>query len=209
MRFFSVLALAASVSAAATGLITRDDHGKKCLKQRDVDYLVEAYKSILTKWEAPKADFIADQGFFDYSDSINTVAGIPTGFPIFPNKTAFVGYQTATVSCLRFSCLGCTLLTWTLQPDNIPIVIVEVGPWNCHQIAFIWSATFTKVPGGSPLPVRGITILEGSFNKEQKDWEIQSLKLEFNSMNYFRNTGGVCYRPEVPAVPAVEVPTTV
>jgi len=175
MRFFSTLVLAASVSAAATGLNTRtSEHDDKCLKQDDVDYLVEAYKSILTHWEAPKADFIADQGFFDYSDSINTVADLPTGFPIFPSKEAFVAYQTAT-------------------PDNLPLVIVEVGPWNCKQVAFIWSATF----GAVPLPVRGITILEGSYNKEQKTWEIQNLKVEFNSINYYKNTGGVCTRPEV------------
>lgn len=101
MRFSSVLALAASVSAAATGLVERSG---KCLKQHDVDYLVDAYKSILTQWEPAKADLIADNGFFDYSDSINTVAGLQTGFPIFPNKTAFVGYQNRTVSFFRVSC---------------------------------------------------------------------------------------------------------
>ncbi|KAK0649590.1 hypothetical protein B0T16DRAFT_372713 [Cercophora newfieldiana] len=191
MRFFSTLALVASASAAATGLTSRgsdNDHGKKCLKQKDVDYLVNAYKSIINKWEAPKADFIADQGFFDYSDSINTIAGLPTGFPIFPNKEAFVAYQTAT-------------------PDNLPLVIVEVGPWNCNQITVIWTATFTKVDGAVPLPVRGIAIIEGSYNKSQKDWEIQSLKVELNSMNFYRNTGGVCYRPEAPTVEVPEVTT--
>ncbi|KAK0730251.1 hypothetical protein B0H67DRAFT_638773 [Lasiosphaeris hirsuta] len=180
MRFFSVLSLAAGVSAAATGLATRGPGGNKCLKEADVNYLVDAYKSILTHWEAYKANFIADEGFFDYSDSINTVAGLPTGFPIFPDKTAFVGYQTAT-------------------PDNIPLVIAEVGPWNCDQITVIWSATFTKVPGGSPLPVRGITVLGGSYDKHAKKWEIQSIKVEFNSINYYKNTGGVCSRPAPPA----------
>ncbi|KAK3353696.1 hypothetical protein B0T25DRAFT_568885 [Lasiosphaeria hispida] len=174
MRFLSVLSLAAGVSAAATSLATRGNN--KCMKEADVNYLVDAYKSILTQWEAPKADFIADQGFFDYSDSINTVAGLQTGFPIFPNKAAFVGYQTVT-------------------PDNLPLVIVEVGPWSCDQITIIWSATFTKVPGGSPLPVRGITVLGGSYKKDEKKWEIQSIKVEFNSINYYKNTGGVCSRP--------------
>jgi hypothetical protein len=178
MRFFNILAFTAGACAAATGLVDRSN--KKCLSQDDVDYLVGAYKSILTKWEAPKADFIADGGFFDYSDSINTVAGLETGFPIFPNKTAFVGYQTQT-------------------PDNIPLVVVEVGPWNCNQIAFIWTATFSKAPGASPLPVRGISIIEGSYNKHQKTWEIQNIKLEFNSINYYKNTGGVCTRPSIPA----------
>jgi len=117
MRFFSVLALAASVSAAATGLAARHPGDKdKCLHQPDVDYLVDAYKSILTKWEAPKHDFIADGGFFDYSDSINTVAGLQTGFPIFPNKTAFVGYQSTTVSASLFSFPSDFLLLTSLSP---------------------------------------------------------------------------------------------
>lgn len=78
-------------------------------------------------------------------------------------------------------------------------MIVEVGPWNCNQIAFIWTATFTKVPGGSPLPVRGISIIEGVYNKPEKQWEIQNIKVEFNSINYYKNTGGVCSRPAPPS----------
>ena len=97
MRFLSIISLAASVSAAATGLVARQTEPNTCLGKADVDYLVEAYKSILNQWEPAKAEFLADEGFFDYSDSINTVAGLSTGFPIFPNKTAFVGYQSTTV----------------------------------------------------------------------------------------------------------------
>ena len=85
------------------------------------------------------------------------------------------------------------------KPDNIPLVIVEVGPWNCDQITIIWSATFTKVPGGTPLPVRGITVLESVYNKDENKHEMQNIKVEFNSMNYFRNTGGVCQRPAPPS----------
>jgi hypothetical protein len=171
MRFLPFLAL---LSTASAGLLApRHD---KCLLQPDVDYIVDAYRSILTLWEPAKADFLADEGFFDYSDSINTVAGLATGFPIFPNKTAFVDRQT-------------------VAPDNLPIVIAEVGPWNCNQIAIIWSATFTKVPGTEELPVRGIAVVGASYNHEQNTFEIQNIKVEFNSMNYFRNTGGVCSRP--------------
>ncbi|KAK1753294.1 hypothetical protein QBC47DRAFT_415989 [Echria macrotheca] len=188
MRFFSLLALAIGASAAATGAVERrgppppppPPGPKKCLKKPDVDFLVAAYKSILTNWTPDKANLIADNGFFDYSDSINTVAGLPTGFPIFPNKTAFVGYESTT-------------------PDNIPLVVVEVGPYNCEQITVIWSATFTKVPGGTPSPVRGITVLEGVFDEHKHQWEIQSIKVEFNSINYYKNTGGVCTRPAPPS----------
>jgi hypothetical protein len=188
MRFLNILALAAGATA---GLVTRTE---KCLKQDNVDYIVDAYRSILTHWEPAKAGFIADVGFFDYSDSINTVAGLPTGFPIFPNKAAFVAYQTATVSSTpRPWC--CVSRTNVAQPDNLPVVIVEVGPWNCNQITIIWSATFTKVPGGEALPVRGIAVVETSYNKGEKEFEIQNIKVEFNSINYYKNTGGVCSRP--------------
>jgi hypothetical protein len=97
MRFFSALALAAGASAAATGRLVARDNGK-CMKEADVEYLVDAYKSILTQWDASKADYLANDGFFDYSDSINTVAGIQTGFPIFPSKAAFVGHQNQAVN---------------------------------------------------------------------------------------------------------------
>ncbi|KAK0631235.1 hypothetical protein B0T14DRAFT_278 [Immersiella caudata] len=173
MRFFSILTLATSVSA---GLLDfRHNGGEKCLKERDVNKLVEAYRSILSSWNPSKADFLADDGFFGYSDSINTVAGLQTGFPIFPNKQAFIDRQNSS-------------------PDNLPLTVVEVGPWNCNKITVIWSATFTYVPGATPLPVRGIVVLESSWNKKQKEHEIQNIKVEFNSMNFFRNTGGVCER---------------
>jgi len=55
--------------------------------------------------------------------------------------------------------------------------------------------TFTKVPGGTPLPVRGISIMEASHNTQQNEWEIQNIKVEFNSINYYKNTGGECARP--------------
>ncbi|KAK1759932.1 hypothetical protein QBC47DRAFT_398735 [Echria macrotheca] len=180
MRFFNVLALVAGASAAATGLLSARHDKDKCLKKNDVDYLVAAYKSILTKWEPAKADFIADHGFFDYSDSINVIAGIPTGFPIFPNKTAFVSHENT-------------------NPESLPLVVVEIGPYNCEQITLIWSATFTAIPGGTPLPVRGITVLEGDYNERQRQWEIQSIKVEFNSINFWKNIGGVCTRPAPPS----------
>jgi hypothetical protein len=47
--------------------------------------------------------------------------------------------------------------------------------------------------------VRGIAVIEGSYNKDAKKWEIQNLKVEFNSMNFYRNTGGVCSRPAPPS----------
>jgi len=104
MRFLSIISLLAATASA--GLLNRGPGGTKCLKQADVDTLVEAYRSMLTQWDESKADIIADDGFFDYSDSINTVAGLQTGFPIFPNKAAFVTRQNATVRVSFFLLLS-------------------------------------------------------------------------------------------------------
>jgi len=88
MRFFNVLALAAGAYAATTGLVNCSS--KKCLRKGYVDYLIERLtRASSPTWEAPKADFIADGGFFDYPDSINTVAGLETGFPIFSQQDCF------------------------------------------------------------------------------------------------------------------------
>ncbi|KAK5653193.1 hypothetical protein OQA88_9091 [Cercophora sp. LCS_1] len=201
MRFLRILTLASSVSAGSLG--SGGPGGTKCLKQRHVDTLVEAYKSILTQWEPSMADILADDGFFDYSDSINTVAGLATGFPIFPNKTDFIAHQTDAVRLFAsmFS-TGPTIpsigTNSRVQPDSLPLSIVEVGPWNCGQITVIWSATFTGVPGGTPLPVRGITVIEAKYSRKEDQFQIQSLKVEFNSMNFYRNIGGVCERPAPP-----------
>jgi len=166
MQLLNLLVLAASASAAVTGVAKRE--AKKCLCKSDVDTLVGYYKDILNEWKPEYADYIADEGFYDFSQSINTIAGLPDGFPIFPNKTAFVGYQSTT-------------------PDLIPLTIERVGPWNCNEIAFIWNAKFAKAPV-DPNNVRGITILGAKY--EDKAWKIGSIDVEFDSIKYNKNLGG-------------------
>jgi len=180
MRFFETLALAALAGSAAASpaVVVRSEDKtpapkKECLCQADVDLVVKHYQEILTQWKPEYKDYIAADGFYDHSESINAIAGVPYGVSIFPNATAFIGYQTYT-------------------PDLIPLVIDKVGPYNCKEIAFIWSAKFTKVPGGTPLPVRGITILD-TIKKGGK-WLIQSIEVEFSS-NYIKNIGGTVTPP--------------
>ena len=43
-----------------------------------------------------------------------------------------------------------------------------------------------------------MSIIEGSYNKNQKMWEIQNIKVEFNSIYYYKNTGSVCTRSSIP-----------
>jgi hypothetical protein len=183
MRFFETLAVAALAGSAAAspavvvrnGLQTRAAK-KECLCQADVDLVVKHYQEILTEWKPAYADYLAEE-FYDHSESINDIAGLPSKSVIFPSKAAFVGYQSTT-------------------PDLIPVQIEKVGPFNCKEISFIWSATFAKAPV-TPNYVRGITIL----NTEKKDgkWLIKSIDVEFNNINYLKNLGGNVTLPQRPA----------
>lgn len=166
MQLTNLLVLAAGASAAVTGVAKRE--AKKCLCKSDVDTVVGYYKDILNAWKPEYADYIANEGFYDFSQSINTIAGLDGGFPIFPNKTAFVGYESTT-------------------PDNIPLTIERVGPWNCNEIALIWNAKFAKAPV-DPSNVRGVTILGAKF--EDSKWKIGSIDVEFDSIKYNKNLGG-------------------
>jgi hypothetical protein len=179
MRFFETLAVVALAGSAAASpaVVVRSDAKapakKECLCQADVDLVVKHYQDILTLWKPEYKDYIAADGFYDHSESINAIAGVPFGMNIFPNATAFIGYQTYT-------------------PDLIPVKIEKVGPFNCKEISFIWSATFTKIPNGTPLGVRGITILDTV--KKGGNWLIQSIDVEFSS-NYIKNIGGTVTPP--------------
>lgn len=188
MRFFgtlATLALAASATAAAVGTtsITRRDGSvvevraepKKCLCQSDVDELLNAYKSMLGHWEDKWAAYLSDESFVDWSDSINLLAQLEPGFPIFPTKAAFLGHQATA-------------------PDNLPnFEITKVGPWNCDSISFVWTATFSFVPGGTPKPVRGVTILGAA--KGASHWVIKSLDVEFDNIQFLKNIGGTVTYP--------------
>jgi hypothetical protein len=191
MRFFgalTTLALAASATAAAVGTasITRRDGSvvsvrsepKKCLCQSDVDELTNAYTSMLGHWEDKWADYLNDESFVDWSDSINLLAKLEPGFPIFPNKAAFLAHQAT-------------------NPDNLPNFKIEkLGPWNCDSISFVWSTTFSFVPGGVPKPVRGVTILGAT--KGEEHWVIKTLDVEFNNIQFLKNIGGSVTYPAPP-----------
>ncbi|KAK0616409.1 hypothetical protein B0T14DRAFT_523098 [Immersiella caudata] len=189
MRFFSTLTFAAAASAAAIGTTTIKRNGldvrvstepKKCLCKADVDELVDAYVTILSAsaWDPENEKYIHDD-FLDVSDSINTLippAGLPLGNPIF-NKETFIQHQID-------------------QPDNLPVVIEKLGPWNCNGISFVWTATFKKFGGQEEKRVRGITILETAKVGEQ--WQIKHIDVEFNTINYLLAIGGSITRPGPP-----------
>jgi len=106
MRFFETLAVAALAGSAAASPAVVVRNGvevrapkKECLCQADVDLLVGHYKDILTLWKPEYKDWLSEE-FYDHSESINNIAGLPFGSVIFDTKQKFVGYQSTTVCFL-------------------------------------------------------------------------------------------------------------
>jgi hypothetical protein len=186
MRFFTALTFAAAASAAAVGTTTIKRNGldvpvvaepKKCLCKSDVDEIVDAYVKMLSDWDESLIKYLHDD-FLDTSDSINTLVpnGPPLGTPIF-NKQSFINHQTNT-------------------PDNLPVIIEKLGPWNCDGISFVWHATFKKFGGQEEKRVRGVTVLQVA--KVEGQWQIKTLDVEFNSVNYLLAVGGSVTPPGPP-----------
>ncbi|KAK4223398.1 hypothetical protein QBC38DRAFT_487796 [Podospora fimiseda] len=169
MRFLTLLSLSTGLVAAAPNPgfpfpgVTTKSKGT-CLWPSDVKTLVDAYVRMLTKWNDADAVYLASD-FVDNSDSINQLAGIPLGTPTFPSKEAFIEHQH-------------------VQPDNLPITVTHSSPTDCDEIALIWTVKF----GIAQKQVRGITIL-GAI-KEDGDWKIKSIDVEFNNIAYLLNIGG-------------------
>lgn len=185
MRFFNLavlgfaaLATAATITRKGVEIQVRDDP-KKCLCKSDVDELVAIYVRILKTWDEEDAKYLHED-FYDWSDSINSLAQLEPGFPIF-NKESFVERQNTT-------------------PDRLPVELVRLGPWNCDEISFIWSATF----GRDPKVVRGLTIIKAS--KDVGYWQIKGLDLEFNSIQFLKNIGGSVTYPGAPPAASSTVP---
>jgi len=195
MRFFSVLTVAATASAAAisstttikrNGLDVRvNTEPKKCLCKSDVDELVEVYQKMLGDWDDSLIEYLADD-FYDFSESINSLIpnGPPMGVPVF-NKASFIEHQQTA-------------------PDNLPVIIERLGPWNCDSISFIWHATFKKNPTVEEQKVRGLTIISASHNEGK--WQFSGFDVEFNSIQFLFATGGTITRAAPPpAAPSATV----
>ncbi|KAK3375546.1 hypothetical protein B0T24DRAFT_202946 [Lasiosphaeria ovina] len=171
LALFSLAAVTTSAAAAVKSDNPRSQ--QSCLCSNTVDTLLSAYVRILSepKWNDTEAKYLADS-FRDTSDSINILAGIPLGSVTFPSKQALIAHETSA-------------------PDNLPIKITSIGPYDCTSVSFIWSATF-----GAGNPVRGITILGAT--KAAGWWQIASIDMEMNSCAFARNIGGTCVPPGAP-----------
>ena len=180
MRFFSALTLVAGASAASISIRGSDVslEPKKCLCKSDVEELSAVYAQILDNWDDSLAKYIHDD-FSDRSDSINVLippAGIPVGVPVF-NKETFIKHQQE-------------------QPDDLPVTIERLGPWNCNSFSFVWKATFKKFAATEEKTVRGVTIVDVA--KVGNQWQFKSFDVEFNNINFLLAIGGSITRPGAP-----------
>ncbi|KAK3347268.1 hypothetical protein B0T25DRAFT_572340 [Lasiosphaeria hispida] len=180
IKSLAVLGLAAMSSAAAIDsspvpltlkktIKSREE--QKCLCQSDVDYLIDGYSKIIQGWK-PEYEVFLHPDLIDYSDSINVLAGVPLGVPIFPTKADFIQHQE-------------------VAPDTLPLIVTKLGPWDCDELSFVWTASF-------PESVRGVTIL-GAKKTDEGLWAISRIDVEFNSLTFFKNIGGTVTPPGAPA----------
>ncbi|KAK0658685.1 hypothetical protein QBC41DRAFT_55316 [Cercophora samala] len=160
---------------------------ESCLSSEAAEVIVDAYVRMISKWNDEDAYYLSES-FYDTSDSINSLAGIPLGTVTFPSKEAFIEHQH-------------------VMPDNLPLVITHKIV-DCTEITLIWTATFA-VPHVQAKPVRGIAILktvgeledtESEYVKGENDyiWKIGGLDVEFNNIAYLQNIGGSCEFPTGP-----------
>ncbi|KAK0643938.1 hypothetical protein B0T16DRAFT_392383 [Cercophora newfieldiana] len=190
MRFFTALTFAATAAAAAVGTTSIKRNGlevrvatepKKCLCKSDVDELTAVYAQMLDNWDDSLIKYLHED-FLDWSESIAVLIpnGPPLGVPIF-TKDTFIDHQHT-------------------QPDDLPVIIEKLGPWNCNALSFVWHATFKKFGGQTEKKVRGVTIIE--VEKVEGQWQFKNFDVEFNNINYNLAIGGTVTGPAPPPAPA-------
>lgn len=78
---------------------------ESCLSDQAAEVIIDAYVRMISKWNDEDAYYLSDN-FYDTSDSINSLAGIPLGTVTFPSKEAFIEHQH-------------------VMPDNLPLIITH------------------------------------------------------------------------------------
>lgn len=164
-------ALLASLAVISSALalpqipqLLSDIFDPQCLTSNEVNDAVNTYQQLIANYtESVAQQYLADN-FIEYSDSINTFAGIPLGQPTFPSKQAFIAAQAS-------------------NPPT-PLVVQDIKAVQCDTIALTWTATF----GEAQESVRGITTLVTT--KQSGCWQIQRIDVEFNSLIWLVDIGG-------------------
>jgi hypothetical protein len=173
MRTFAIATAAALISSAAAvpwghgglwGGKTNDP--TKCLTWESANYLANGFKGLIAAYTTADADRLLADDLTDFSNSIQSLQGLPVGGPVFPSKAAFEAGQGA-------------------QPP-VPFNILSIDAFNCQNVTFRWNAAFP-----APNTVNGMTHLTASNSQGQKDtWQIQTIYTEFDSITWLKAIGG-------------------
>ncbi len=144
----------------------------KCLNWDSANYLATSFQTLIVAYSSTLADKVLADDLLDYSNSINSLQGIPnTGAPAFPSKAAFEQGQGS-------------------QP-SVPLVILAIDAFNCQNVTFRWNANF-----GGANSVNGITHLSASNSQGQADTsQISTIYTEFDSLAWFKAIGGTVTPP--------------
>ena len=129
--------------------------------------MVNGFASLLTAFDVNVANALLASDFTDTSDSINFLAGYPLGSTTFPSKAAFIAGQGS-------------------QPA-IGFSVLKIDAVTCDTIAFRWAATL-----GPQTPIKGINILNTSYNTTSATQQIKAVYSEFNSGLWSAQVGGQC-----------------
>ena len=168
----SVLATFVSLVAASLAMPTavpwRGHDNKACMNTTVVDEMVAAYVALVSAFTVEVAEKYLAEGFADFSDSINSLAGRAVGEATFATKQAFIQAQAGQ--------------------SQVPVVVEEVPMVTCNMIAVIWKAVF-----GAQNPARGISVLETTPvpAKDTGGWQFVRFDVEFNNLVWARNVAVV------------------
>ncbi|KAI1638255.1 hypothetical protein F4809DRAFT_265982 [Biscogniauxia mediterranea] len=148
-----------------------------CMRPPDVQTIVWAYQQLIANYSDALCERFCAPDLYDFSDSISTLAGRPTGQPLVSGKQAFMASQKR------------------IPPS--PLVVGGGVPLaSCDRVAVVWTAAF----GPPAKSARGITLLTTTPAPAGPDagWLIKGIDVEFNSLAWLEDAGGSYTLPPPP-----------
>ncbi|KIW71772.1 hypothetical protein PV04_00009 [Phialophora macrospora] len=170
MRFLNLatsLALASTIAAIPDLSRVRRDASlnSTCVSQSDADSIVAKFITVMEHADVNAANQTVQEllsdGFFETSDSINTIAGNALGSITFPDKVSYIA------SILN-------------APAPRNITTLKIMPAGCTNVLWYW-----RMQVGIELaPVQGFNLMEVDENNK-----LLSQLIEFNSIAWAVDTG--------------------
>nr|KAK5441757.1 hypothetical protein LTR18_006679 [Exophiala xenobiotica] len=150
-----------------------------CLQQSDAEDIVSKFITIIQHKDIDVANATAQallaDSFFEKSDSIDILAGIPLGTDSFSSKAAYIAGILSEDG-----------------PTNV--TTIQVMPAGCNNVLWYWM----MYVGLNTLPVRGMNLMQVNEDKQ-----LLGQFLEFSSVAWGIDTGYSCQAPGGAPLPLV------